>query len=145
MKKFIAIATAAILIICLSSVSASAGSARRHTIEGIMIGTGVAILGAAIINEIHSDPVVYQGQQHQDRYTRKDRRHGPARHLHPKYNAHRGPSGYWKMERIWVAPMYEKRWNPGHYTRSGQWVPGRYESFMIAEGYYQTRKVWVRH
>ena len=52
MKQIITITTAVILLICFSTVQAHAD---RKTMEGFMLGTGVAILGAAIISGINND------------------------------------------------------------------------------------------
>ncbi|SDU03862.1 hypothetical protein [Desulfobacula phenolica] len=144
MKKIIGITTAVVLFACLSTVSAHAGSARRHTIEGIMLGTGVAILSAAIINEINHDSKPYYknhyakpvGNHHtkyayQNRYDRNFRSH---------YK-----NGHWVIEKIWVQPVYEKKWNPGHYNRRGKWIKGRYENFLVKDGYWQKTKIWVRY
>ena len=145
MKKITAITTAILLFVCFSTVSAHAGSARRHTVEGFMLGTGVAILSAAIINGIHHDSRVHDTNS----YAGPGRRH-PARYDDDcrgrnliKFKSH-GPRGHWEIEKIWMAPVYEKRWNPGHYNRKGIWVNGRNEKFLIKEGYYWKEKVWVR-
>ncbi|WP_300457559.1 hypothetical protein [Desulfobacula sp.] len=145
MKKITAITTAILLFGCFSTVSAHAGAARRHTVEGFMLGTGVAILSAAIINGIHRD----SKRHYAESYARPARRH-PARYddgcraqNHSKLKSH-GPRGYWEIEKIWIAPVYKKKWNPGHYNRKGIWVSGRHEKFLIKQGYYREEKVWVR-
>jgi len=56
-----------VLLFCFSTVSVQAGSARRHTIEGIIIGTGMVILGTAIINEMDRGPI-YQNRTHYYHY-----------------------------------------------------------------------------
>ena len=53
--------------------------------------------------------------------------------------------GHWKTRKIWVEPIYETRWNPGHYNKRGRWVSGRHEKFLMADGYWQKKRVWVRH
>jgi len=110
------------------------------------IGTGVAILGAAIINGINHD----SRPSYNRHYSRHSRHHYAGyrqeyknRH-HKKYKSHR-PGGYWEVERIWVEPVYEKKWNPGHYNRRGNWISGRYENFLVQDGYFQEEKVWVWH
>lgn len=146
MKKIIAITTVVLLSVCLSTTSALAGAARRHTIEGFMIGTGVAILGSAIINGINRDS--------RPQYTQRYSRHGEYRHSgyrnrhrnnYPRRFRHQKHGGYWEVQRIWIDPVYEKKWNPGHYNRHGEWVNGRHEKFLIANGYWQKEKLWVRH
>ena len=142
MNKIITITTTVLFLICFSMVPARAD---RKTMEGFMLGTGVAILGATIINGMndndrprysrhHSPPppeiyhIEYRGD-YDDRY--------PRRHHHP------GPDGRWEMVRVWVEPVYETRWNPAHYNHRGEWVEGRYENFQITGGYYQDQRVWV--
>ena len=140
MKKIIATTTAVLLLICFSTASAYAGAARRHTIEGFMLGTGVAILGAAIINEINKDS--------KPQYTQNHSRHGEYCYAGNRYgynNRHHRARGHWEIERIWIDPVYEKKWNPGHYNRRGEWLSGRYEKFLVQDGYWQEEKVWVWH
>ncbi|CCK79233.1 hypothetical protein [Desulfobacula toluolica] len=156
MKKIIAITTAVVLFACLSTVSAHAGSARRHTIEGFMLGTGVAILSAAIINEINHDSKPY----YTNHYARSDRNHHTGyanqhRDTHQHRYAHKnrhdgnfistGPKGHWVIEKIWKQPVYKKKWNPGHYNRRGKWINGRYKKFLVKDGYWQKTKIWVRY
>ena len=105
MKKLIAITAASALMIGLSTSFAQAGSARRHTVEGFLLGTGVALLGSAIVHSKQRPvPVVVKTvtRHHEDRY---------ARH-HKKYR-----KGHWKTRKIWVETSYEKRWKPGHYNK----------------------------
>lgn len=145
MKKTITITTAILLFVCFSTVSAHAGAARRHTVEGFMLGAGVTILSAAIINGIHRDSRGHYTKS----YARPDRRHpdryddGCGRRNHRKIKSH-GPRGHWEIEKIWISPVYEKKWNPGHYNRRGIWVSGRHKKFMIKQGYYREEKLWVR-
>lgn len=126
MRKEIAIATAALLIVGLTSGMSWAGSSKRHTIEGFLLGTGVTLLGTAIIQKMSApEPVVIH--------------HRPAPCETKQHH------GRWKTETVWVPAAYDTRWNPGHYSRKGRWVPGRYQEVLVAEGYWETRKVWVRH
>ena len=144
MQKIIAITTAVLLLICFSTVSAHAD---RKTMEGIMIGTGVAILGAAIINGINQDsrPRYSSSHSRHSRYYYAGHRHDYRNKHHRKYRHHNRPRGYWEIERIWIEPVYEKKWNPGHYNRRGDWINGRLEKFMIKDGHWQEEKIWVRH
>lgn len=177
MKKTIAIITTVLVMVCLSTVNAHAD---RKTMEGFMIGTGVAILGAAIINAMHDDSstsVTYHYQQHysnppQHRYRHqgghhpkmnhhgrhhhKMRRHDKRRHKMKHHGKHHRrhhhkqcnsrPGGYWEVKKRWMAPVYETRWNPGHYNRRGVWVEGRHVKIMVADGYWEKVKIWVsRH
>nr|NJM01304.1 hypothetical protein [Desulfobacula sp.] len=146
MNRIITITTTVLFLVCFSAIPARAD---RKTMEGFMLGTGVAILGAAIINGMNDNdgprysrhhsppppdvcPVEYRGR-HDGRYDgRYDRRH-----------RHYGPEGRWEMVRVWVEPVYERRWNPAHYNPGGEWVEGRYESFQVQGGYYRDQRVWV--
>ena len=144
MKKTITLIPIVLLLICFATASAHAGAARRHTIEGFMLGTGVAILSAAIYNGIHNDasPVYAGHHPMDDRNYRAAYRHG-KRH-HKRYSSFR-PVGHWETIRTWINPVYESKWNPGHYNRRGEWVDGRHENFLISDGYWQEEKVWVRY
>ena len=145
MKKLIAITTATLLIICFSTVSAHA--ADRKTMEGFMIGTGVAILGAALLHNANKGPrlkvLTPDQDQHRDRNHYAGYGYGHKRKHHKRY--HHGPRGHWEIEKVWVEPVYETKWNPGHYNRRGEWVEARNEKFLVKDGYYQEEKVWVWH
>ena len=143
MKKIIAITTTVLLLFCFSTVSAHAD---RKTMEGFMIGTGVAILGAAIIHGIHNDSRYYYDRSYSshNRHYHAEYRRGHKNRHHRKYKHHK-PRGYWEIERIWVEPVYKKKWNPGHYTPRGSWVSGRHETFLVQNGYWQEEKIWVRY
>jgi hypothetical protein len=154
MKKTIATITAVLLISGIVSVTSA--HADRKTMEGFMLGTGVAILGAAIIHEINkgSDPAREKvvtvrhhrydepPYSHQNGYYKKERHHNKNRH-HNRYARHN--RGHWEVEKIWIEPVYEKKWNPGHYNRHGEWISGRYEKFVVQKGYWSEKKVWVWH
>ena len=146
MKKMISITVSVLMLICLSTVSAHAD---RKTMEGFLLGTGVAILGTAIYHGLKDDPKPQYSEpaQRHDHYHYAGYRHHGHRHKHKHHRRHHhyGPSGHWEVERVWVEPVYEKKWNPGHYDRNGEWVSGRYERFIIKEGYYREERVWVRH
>jgi hypothetical protein len=140
MKRIIAITTSILVVIFFSTVSAHAD---RKTVEGFMLGTGVAILGAAIYNGIHRDSPVPQ-------YTKNYSRHDGYRSTGYRYKHHRkyrsqGPRGHWELERIWIAPVYEKKWNPGHYNPRGEWISSRYEKFLVQNGFWQEEKIWVQY
>jgi len=142
MKKLITILTVVVLVTGLTAASSYAGAARRHTIEGIMIGTGVAILGAAIYNGMNNDRRHTTYAPAYD-YNYKPRHH--KRRHHHRRHVHHGPWGHWEIEKYWVEPIYETRWNPGHYNRHGDWITGQYQKFCVRQGYWDKRKVWVRH
>ncbi len=156
MKKIIAITTGILMIMGIVSVSsANAGAARRHTIEGFMLGTGVALLGTAIIHEMNKDarqsptytrhwPDRYENpkRKHHKQYKRSKHHKQYKRSKHPRKYAKKS-RGHYELERVWINPVYERRWNPGHYSRKGTWLSGRYQKFMIEQGYWSEKKVWV--
>lgn len=137
MKTMISITTAVVMLICLSSAPAHAD---RKTTEGFLLGIGAAVLGTAI----------YQGLNHSSGYREPQRHHVPPaygrraqcrndqRHVRP-------PVVRWEIQRIWVEPVFETRWNPGHYNRKGRWVGGRHETFKVRDGYWEKRRVRVRY
>ena len=136
MKRISTLTLTLVIIICFSTVSANAGPARRHTIEGFVLGTGVALIGSAIIHGMNKE------KQCVPNYPRHKRQ---ANNRHEKrYARSNGPRGHWKIQKIWVADRTQKRWNPGHYTPRGNWVDGRYQRVRVKDGHWQTQKVWVR-
>lgn len=138
MKKQIAILTASFIIIGLSTSFAQAGAARRHTIEGFLLGTGVTLLGTAIIHSMHdSGPVVVKTaprHHHKHRYAKHHKKH------HKGYR-----KGHWKTRKVWVEPVYKTRRNPGHYNKRGRWIPQRRQKVLVAEGYWEKERVRVRN
>jgi hypothetical protein len=144
MNKIVAVITTTFLLICFSSVNTHASEER---LEGILIGAGVTILGAAIINEMNHDRRPVYNHYHTPPpvtthvYVEKRRPYYPKK----QYKRHHRPRGHYEVERTWVEPVYERKWNPGHYNRRGCWVEGRYEKFLIQEGYWAESKVWVWH
>ena len=146
MKKLISIITAVLILICFSTASAHAD---RKTVERIMIGTGIGILGAAIAHGVinHSKP---QYSRQQSRYNDHNYTGYKDRHRHKrdkKYcssEPHR-PRGHYETEKTWIEPVYETKWNPGHYNRRGDWINGRYEKFTVQKGYWKKNKVWIWH
>jgi len=118
--------------------------------EGFMLGTGVAILGAAIIHGMNDNDDRPQYSRHHSpppppevyieyRDGHNDRNHWEH---HGRHHYDR-PDGRWEIVRIWVEPVCERRWNPAHYDHRGEWIEGRYENFEISGGYYQDQRVWV--
>ncbi len=143
MKRSIALITA---VFIAAVFSASPARADRKTMEGFLLGTGVAILGTAIIHNINKDhPAQYQGSYSRPAPYLHNEYRGRHRHRSAKRHAYRGPRGHWEVEKVWVEPVYEKKWNPGHYDHRGRWVEGRHEQFIVCEGYWKEEKVWVRH
>jgi len=132
MKKQIAIIAALFIVVTLSTSFAQAGAARRHTIEGFLLGTGVTLLGTAIAHSINKPgPVVVHTTPRHHEY-RYDKRHKKHRR------------GHWETRKIWIDPVYETRWNPGHYNKRGKWVSGRHKKFLVAQGYWAQAQVRIR-
>ena len=155
MQKTVSIITAVLILIVVSTTSAHAD---RKTMERIMFGTGAAILGAAIIHGIHNNSgpryisnTPWHDNQHYDRYRHGDRKkhhkkykHGDRKRHHKRYS-HNRHRGHWETQKIWVEPVYETKWNPGHYNRRGRWVNGRYEKYIVTRGCWQKNKIWIWH
>lgn len=141
MQKIISILTT---ILILTVVFTTSAHADRKTMEGFILGTGVAILGAAIIHEINSnsEPRYVSNHSWYDNRSRAGHRYGHKKRHHKKYNNNR-PRGHWKIEKRWIEPVYKTKWNPGHYNRRGSWIDGRYEKFIIAKGCWQENKIWI--
>ena len=143
MNKIITITTTVLFLICFSMVPARAD---RKTMEGFMLGTGVAILGAAIINGMHdNDRPRYSNRHHSPPPPQVyiEYRGGGRDNRHYRRNHDYGPVGRWEIVNVWVEPVYERKWNPAHYNHRGEWVEGGYEEFQVAGGYYQDQRVWV--
>jgi len=139
MKKIISIIISVLLFIFFSTASAHAD---RKTVEGFMLGTGVAILGAAIYNEIQKDstPEFNKNRSRHNEY----RYSGYERGHNRNYRSHQ-PRGHWEITKIWMKPVYENKWNPGHYNPRGEWVYAGNQNFLVQDGYWRTEKIWVRH
>jgi hypothetical protein len=114
---------AAVLIVMFICPSAWAGRGHHHHVgKGVAIGVGAAILGAALLAPhvyAYAPPtVVVQAPP-------------PP------------PSGHWETRDVWVPGSSERVWNPAHYTRRGEWVPGRWIEIERSPGYYRQERVWV--
>ncbi len=148
MKKITALTLTLILIACFSTPSADAGAARRHTIEGFILGTGAVIIGTAIIHGLNKDQQPSLNRQPSRKYKpshnySRQRKHQSYRH-HRRYAKHSAPPrGHWKIREVWIADKYKERWNPGHYNPRGTWVEGRYTDFLVRKGHWQTQKIWI--
>ncbi|MFH1156993.1 MAG: hypothetical protein V1793_24620 [Pseudomonadota bacterium] len=125
MKHTIRMTVIAVLITLLTAGQALAGSGARHRLEGVLIGTGVAILGAAILGAAH----------------------GPGRDVYaapPDCRRYEGGRNMRvTMGSVWVPPVYEERWVPGHYVNRGYWVPGHRERVLIQDGYWEQRRMYA--
>lgn len=138
MKTLISITTAVVMVVCLSAAPARAD---RKTTEGFLLGVGAAVLGTAI----------YQGLQPPSGYREPQRYHAPppAYRYKSQYRNDRRygrqPVVHWEIRRIWVEPVFETRWRPGHYNHRGHWVGGRHERMKMRDGYWEERRVRGRH
>lgn len=116
---------------------AQARSANGSDFEGVAIGIGGAIVGNEAIqhqwqyasrkhSRRHGPGYGYRPPRHHRRHYgyRSSRRYGPGY----GYRGHRryGHRGYWWMEKRYAPHFYKKAWNPGHYNRYGQWIPGHW-------------------
>lgn len=143
MNKIITLAVVVVFGVITMNGNAYAGH-RRHSdlLEGVIIGAGAAILGATIITEINSHPV-YDHRPVPYKYRRYDKRHRDHYKEEWQDRDRRHNSGYWSIERVWVEPVYTKRWIPGHYSRRGDWIRGRHEHVIIRDGFWESKRIWV--
>ncbi len=142
MKKPLTIGLLTLLSALLLAPSAWAGAKQRHRWEGVAIGVGAAILGHALIQHHHAYAHPYRGggkviiRRDIDRCDDRRRRY----YRRP---FHRPARGHWEHRRVWVSPVYEKVWNPGHYDVDQRWVPGRWIQVVKEPGYWVERREWV--
>lgn len=141
MKKLFAILTAAALCLVFSSSSAFAGSKQRHRWEGVAIGIGAAMLGSAIIHDVHVNHGHTSVTYGPRRYCEPRPRYRPPRRPRPRPCKR----GHWETKKIWVPPVYEKTWNPGHYDCNNEWIPGRWIRIEVESGYWKYERVWVSY
>jgi hypothetical protein len=132
MKKLLIGIAAVLTVSVLISTPAIAGSKQRHRWEGVAIGVGAAILGHAIYqaNKDACPPRVVYVDPTPD----------------PKYRHYQRPNhryGHWEWRKTWVAPTYEKVWNPGHYDRKGRWVQGHWIEVKTSDGYWTKERVRI--
>ncbi|MEA3487024.1 MAG: hypothetical protein U9R20_05140 [Thermodesulfobacteriota bacterium] len=112
-----------VMLISLVSLPAWARSAQHYRWEGVAIGIGAAIIGSAILDSC----------------------------CHPRYGAYAynypppppRRHGHWTHKKTWVAPTYKNAWNPAHYNRRGEWVPGGWISIQERSGYWTSERVWI--
>lgn len=139
MKKTIIAIMAITCMITLTNISSHAGSSKRDRLEGFIIGSSAGFIGATIINQLHHNrPRVVIHEQRPGQ--RRHKKHYRSNRQHRRYER---SGGHWEVTRIWVEPVYEERWNPGHYNRNGEWRSGRYQRFVVQEGYWKEKRVWV--
>ncbi|SMC54963.1 hypothetical protein SAMN02746065_10451 [Desulfocicer vacuolatum DSM 3385] len=150
MKKILNILLITAVLIPFLFSPAWAGSRNKHLLETVIIGTGVAILGTALIHEVHHNNKKHAYAHNSYNNQRKYSKHSRHRERHPSHcRKHRGwnkhkKRGHMVMEKVWVGPVYRNKWKPGHYNRRGRWVKGHYKQILIREGYWEKRQVWAR-
>jgi len=132
----------AVLIICIFTLtilvpSAHAGNVQRNRWEGIAIGLGTAIIGSALLKN-------HQYQPAPSRYYAPAPDCDPAPYTHG-YSKRDHSYGHWEIRKEWVPPSYKKVWNPGHYTRRGEWISGYWMKIEDEPGYWSKTRVWVSH
>lgn len=144
MKKLLTIILLTFFTIGMTAPSALAGAKQRHRWEGVAIGVGAAILGHAIVHG------------HQTHHYNRPQRGGgtviirddrgrcdyPKRGYRNRHHS-RPPRGHWESQRVWMAPVYEKVWNPGHYDANQQWVPGQWIHIVKEPGHWVEKREWV--
>ena len=109
----------------------SVGGINPKAVE-IAIGFGAALLGQALWDH-HQAHTEYEGSVHRFKGYRP---HGRYRHRHHHH-------GHWEYRKIWVAPTYQKIWNPGHYNRRGRWVKGHWIEIKESDGFWRKERIWV--
>ncbi len=153
MKKTIITTMAITFVLTVTIASAHAGASKRlkKHLEGALIASNPVVLGAVIANQLNKDlPKVYASEpKHNNRrhYKKQHRRRGHRRHYRYSSNryGHRDYDGHWEIKRRWVPEEYEERWVRGHYNKKGRWVSGRYRSYVVQEGYWKEKRIWVSH
>ena len=138
MKKIAVASTAIIFLVSVCSSQALAGSKQQHRWEGVAIGLGAALVGAALLNH-HSTGAGYAASAQVSPPQRHPSRVSGANH-------HRSPQrGHWETRNVWVDPVVERVWNPPHYNRRGHWVAGKWITVERSAGYWKNHRVWVSH
>ena len=136
MKKFAITSLALVFLLSVCSAQALAGSKQRHRWEGVAIGVGATLLGAALLNQhapqgrAWGSATVSNPHRASDRFSRNAR-----------YRQHR--QGRWETRKVWVEPVIERVWNPAHYNRAGRWVQGRWITVERSPGYWKEERIWV--
>lgn len=129
MKKTGIISLMIIIIVSFSMSPVLAGSKQRYRWQGAAIGLGAAALGH----------VIYKNAQ---------ARHAPERVVvveRPAYASPCPPPCYpgacsYEPRRVWVEPVREQVWNPGHY-HNGRWIEGQWILIEASPGYWREARV----
>jgi hypothetical protein len=143
MKKYLTIGLLTLFCVAMLTPQAWAGAKQRHRWKGVAIGVGAAILGHALIHgpsPHYRDYRPHRGggtviiREGRDRCDYPERRY--RRHRHSR------PARGWDSQRIWISPVYEKVWNPGHYDVNQRWVPGRWIKVVKEPGHWAEKRRW---
>ncbi|THB74980.1 MAG: hypothetical protein D3926_20870 [Desulfobacteraceae bacterium] len=147
---------AIMILISLTAVSAHAGSGRRHTAEGIIIGTTLGFLGASLIHDMHDDhrvTVEHRVVHHKRGHRRWHRGDGCEPRGYDNGNINRHPRRGHKPRHSRVITLDDwtddervvrKHRRRGHWEIRRIWVPPVYKEKWV-EGHYSHRKGrWVR-
>lgn len=151
MKKFAITSIALIFLLSVASTQALAGSKQQHRWEGVAIGVGATLLGAALLSE-HSSHDGYRVSAHIGYPPRDAYRHSYGhsykhsyRHSHRDFDRdrhHKYRRGHWETRRVWVGPVHDRVWNPPHYNRRGHRIPGSWITVERSPGYWKEERVW---
>ena len=161
MKKTFNIFLAAVLLISFSFSQASASSGEKHILETVIIGTGVALLGTALIHHAGNHKKNKHYSHNYNNYKQPPAHYLPTRkyNLHRRGTKHHGQphpyarqqafqphkiQGNWIIKKIWISPKYEKRWIPGHFNKRNRWIKGKNALVMVKNGYWEKKRVWLR-
>ena len=148
--------TAAVIILTFFCTQLSAeASPRQHHRDALILGTGVAILGAAVIgliagNDDDRHHPAYTEPSPKKRHTHKTSTQPPSyrptgpdyKHRHTPVDTVPNSRAYRKnhpetVQTVWVAPVYRKVWVPGYYNRRNHWVKGYHDTVVVKEGYWK--------
>ncbi len=92
---------------------------RDHYWKAAAIGLGAALVGSAIANACQPQHVTVI--EHHAYYPPC-----PPRYCEPRW--------------VWIPPVTETVWNPGHYEY-GRWVPGQYITIVREPGYWAEERI----
>lgn len=129
MKKTGIIFLMIIMLMSFSMSPALAGSKERYRWQGAAMGFGAAVLGHAI-------------------YKNAKTRHVPERVVVVERPAYASPcpppccpgSCCYEPRRVWIEPVREKVWNPGHY-QNGRWTEGQWILIETTPGHWREARV----
>ena len=127
MKKLFILLMVIIFYLTVFANPVVAGSKQHYRWEGVAIGLGAALLGSALINSYQPERVTVIERE---TYYYPD----PPRHS----------QRYCEPRRVWIPPVCERVWNPGHYEY-GRWVSGEYIMIESEPGYWAEERGWSEY